>query len=77
MFDIYYTVKSKHVEEFSRWVNRFQYDIEENIVNLNPDLREINALIEEETRRIDEMTSRKEKIVAYHNDVIKMLDWRG
>ena len=77
VFDIYYTVKSKHVEEFSRWVNRFQYDIEENIVNLNPDLREINALIEEETRRIDEMTSRKERIVAYHNNVIKMLDWRG
>lgn len=77
VFDIYYTVKSKHVEEFSKWVNRFQYDIEENIVNLNPDLREINALIEEETRRIDEMSSRKEKIVGYHNDVIKMLDWRG
>ncbi|MCR5049283.1 MAG: dynamin family protein [Saccharofermentans sp.] len=77
VFDIYYTVKSKHVEEFSKWVNKFQYDIEENIVNLNPDLREINALIEEETRRIDEMSSRKEKIVGYHNDVIKMLDWRG
>lgn len=76
IFEIYYTVKSRHVEEFDKWINRFQYDIEENIVTLNPNLREINELIEEETRRIDEMTNKKERIVGYHNDVINMLDWR-
>lgn len=75
-FEIYFTVKSKHVEEFDKWVNKFQLDIEENIVSLNPNLREINELIEEETRRINEMTERKKQIVGYQNDVIKMLDWR-
>lgn len=76
IFNIYYTVKSKHTEEFDKWVRRFQLDVEENIVSLNPNLREINAMIEEETRRIDEMTERKNQIVSYHNDVIRMLDWR-
>lgn len=76
IFEIYYTVKSKHIEEFDKWVNQFQLDIEENIVSLNPNLREINEMIEEETRRINEMTERKNQIVGYQNDVIKMLDWR-
>lgn len=76
IFEIYFTVKSKHVEEFDKWVKTFQFDIEENIVNLNPDLREINELIEEETRRINEMTERKEQIVRYQKDVTNMLDWR-
>ena len=77
IFEIYFTVKSKHEEEFGKWVERLQYDIEENIVSLNPNLREINALIEEETRRIDEMTDRKDRIVGYHKDVINMLGWRS
>lgn len=76
IFDIYYTVKAKHTEEFDKWVNRFQLDIEENIVSLNPNLREINEMIEEETRKIDEMTDRKNQIVSYHKDVVRMLDWR-
>ena len=76
IFEIYYAVKTKHTEEFNKWATRFQYDIEENIVSLNPNLREINAIIEEETRRIEEMTDRKNRIVGYHNDVKKMLDWR-
>ena len=76
IFEIYFTVKSRHVEEFDKWVNKFQLDIEENIVSLNPNLREINEMIEEETRRINEMTERKNQIVGYQNDVIKMLDWR-
>lgn len=76
IFEIYFTVKTKHMEEFDKWVNRFQLDIEENIVSLNPNLREINEMIEEETRRINEMTERKNQIVKYQNDVIKMLDWR-
>ena len=76
IFEIYFTVKSKHVEEFDKWINKFQLDIEENIVSLNPNLREINEMIEEETRRINEMTERKNKIVGYQNEVIKMLDWR-
>ena len=76
IFEIYFTVKSRHVEEFDKWVNKFQLDIEENIVSLNPNLREINELIEEETRRINEMTERKNQIVGYQNDVIKMLDRR-
>jgi hypothetical protein len=76
IFEIYYAVKTKHTEEFTKWIARFQYDIEDNIVSLNPNLREINALIEEETRRIQEMTDRKNKIVEYHSDVKKMLDWR-
>ena len=77
IFEIYFTVKSKHIEEFYKWVRKFQLDIEENIVSLNPNLREINEMIEEETRRINEMTERKEQIVEYQNDVIKMLDWRS
>lgn len=76
IFEIYYAVKTKHTEEFNKWATRFQYDIEENIVSLNPNLREINAIIEEETRRIEEMTDRKNRIVGYHNYVKKMLDWR-
>ena len=76
VFDVYFTVKSRHVEEFDKWVKTFQFDIEENIVNLNPNLREINELIEEETRRINEMTERKEQIVRYQKDVVNMLDWR-
>ena len=76
IFEIYYAVKTKHTEEFNKWATRFQYDIEENIVSLNPNLREINEIIEEETRRIEEMTDRKNRIVGYHNDVKKMLDWR-
>lgn len=76
IFDIYYTVKAKHTEEFDKWVNRFQLDIEENIVSLNPNLREINEMIEEETRKIDEMTDKKNQIVSYHKDVVRMLDWR-
>lgn len=76
IFEIYYAVKTKHTEEFSKWTTRFQFDIEDNIVSLNPNLREINELIEEETRKINEMTERKNRIVGYHNDVKKMLDWR-
>ena len=76
VFEIYYTVKTKHESEFDKWVRRFQYDIEENIVNLNPNLREINSIIEEETRRINDLVDRKEKIVGYRNDVKSMLDWR-
>ena len=76
IFEIYYAVKTKHTEEFTKWIARFQFDIEDNIVSLNPNLREINELIEEETRRIEEMTDRKNRIVGYHNDVKKMLDWR-
>ena len=40
------------------------------------DQNETDAIIEEETRRIEEMTDRKNRIVGYHNDVKKMLDWR-
>ena len=76
IFEIYFTVKSRHVEEFDKWSSKFQLDIEENIVSLNPNLREINEMIEEETRRINEMTERKKQIVGYQSDVIKMLDWR-
>ena len=75
IFEIYFTVKSRHVEEFDKWSSKFQLDIEENIVSLNPNLREINEMIEEETRRINEMTERKKQIVGYQSDVIKMLDW--
>ena len=62
---------------FVNWQESLQSMIEENVANLNPDLRELTAYIREEEGRIRELRTDQEKIINSVSAISNLMTWKN
>jgi GTPase SAR1 family protein len=73
---IYNSFNSSHAGSFAVWMNALLVNIEENIVELSPQLHDQAEIIREQTAAIDELESRMKKLNDYRAQVKRMMDWK-
>jgi len=74
--EIYTSFKGSHASSFDVWMKNLLAIIEENIIDLNPQLHIQAEIIREETARIAELESRLAKLNDYKSQVKRMMDWK-
>ena len=70
------TLHESHSETFQYWLGHLLSIIEKNIVNYSPELSEIQKDIEEETRKIERLRKRQEKIKEGKTYINHMMNWK-
>ncbi|MDT2749625.1 dynamin family protein [Streptococcus parauberis] len=70
-------LRIRHNDGFVNWSISLLNHINDNIVNLNPYLRQKSAIIRDFDKEINELNERMEKIVNYTEEVKNMMDWKS
>lgn len=74
--EMYSEFKEDHRNGFNNWSDNLLSSINENIVNLNPELRKQSEMIEGFNSEIKELNERLEKIINYTEEIKEMMAWK-
>lgn len=61
---------------YKRWEQNLYSIIEENITELNPQLRDIAEMIREETEKISELENNQQIISSSLNAIRELMSWK-
>ena len=74
--DIYSRFEASHAHSFDAWMHQLLDTITENIVEFNPQLHDQAEVIREDTALINELESRKLKLMNYAEQIKRMMEWK-
>lgn len=74
--ELYNEFKEDHRNGFKNWSDNLLSSINENIVNLNPELRHQSEIIDDFNSNIQELNERLEKIINYTEEIKEMMAWK-
>lgn len=69
-------IRSSHENSFKIWAETLMAKIKENIIQFNPSLRSINAIIAEKQMEIIDLENRQKIIEVDKEKIRKMMDWK-
>ncbi len=65
-----------HVMVFVEWRNRLLQLLGDNIVEINPDLRELNAEVNAQKKEIEDLKYKGQRLEKYKNQIESLMEWR-
>ena len=65
-----------HVMVFVEWRNRLLQLLGDNIVEINPDLRELNAEVNAQKKEIEDLKDKGLRLREYKNQIESLMKWR-
>ena len=74
--DIGQKLAYSHVLVFAEWRNRLLQLLEDNIVEINPDLRELNAEVNAQKKEIEDLKDKGLRLREYKNQIESLMKWR-
>ncbi len=74
--DIADGLEKNHIPAFAQWKNRLLQLLEDNIVEINPDLRELNAEVNAQKKEIEDLKDKGLRLREYKNQIESLMKWR-
>ena len=74
--DIGQKLAYSHVLAFAEWEDKLLQLLEDNIVEINPDLRELNAEVNAQKKEIEDLKDKGLRLREYKNQIESLMKWR-
>ena len=74
--DIAHKLINNHILAFAEWRDRLLQLLEDNIVEINPDLRELNAEVNAQKKEIEDLKDKGLRLREYKNQIESLMKWR-
>jgi len=74
--DLADSINDSCFDSFKSWQERLKSEIEKNIADYNPELRELSELIQEEENRIQDLESNKKDILKAVSNIKENMSWK-
>lgn len=74
--DIAHKLINNHILAFAEWRDRLLQLLEDNIVEINPDLRELNAEVNAQKKEIEDLKDKGVRLREYKNQIEFLMKWR-
>lgn len=74
--DIAQKLSYSHIPAFAKWRDRLLQLLQDNIVEINPDLRELNAQVTTQKKEIEDLKDKGLHLREYKNQIESLMKWR-